>query len=162
MIIRGLLFLLVFAALHLGWECARGTALEYRIIHDGTVQPAVHVISLLTPRVHAHAAGFAILAPGGGINILNGCEGIDVMFLLLAAFAVAPLSMRARLAGALWGTGLVFVANQLRIIALFYAYRADHALFYPLHATVAPMTLVLVVGAFFYVWLNRNSLATAA
>ena len=34
--------------------------------------------------IHTEAS---IRAPGGGLNILNGCEGTEVMFLLMAACA---------------------------------------------------------------------------
>ena len=96
---------------------------------------------------------FSINAPGGGLNVLNGCEGTEALFLLLAAFLVAPLPWRSRFGGFLLGVGMVFVVNQLRILALFYAYRADHALFDPLHGTVAPILVILLVAGYFYGWL---------
>ena len=98
---------------------------------------------------------FSIRAPGGGLNILNGCEGLEALFLLIAAFAVAPLTWQAKLLGAGLGVLVVFAVNQARILVLFYAYRADHALFDQLHSTVTPIAVVLLVSAYFYVWFNH-------
>jgi exosortase family protein XrtM len=150
---RSLLFFLIFACLQLGWQGLRGTEVEALIVHDATVRPAVSLINLLTPSAHARAVNFTISAPGGGLSIQNGCEGTEVLFLLLAALFVAPLSWRARVTGIFVGTLVVFVVNQARIAILFYAYRADHALFDRLHGSVTPLLMILAVGGYFYGWL---------
>jgi exosortase family protein XrtM len=155
MLVRAVVFFVAFAALHLAWESTRGGRLEWLVVHNGVVQPATQLINALTPAVRAQASRFSILSPGGGINILNGCEGVDTLLLLLAAILAAQAPWRARLSGALWGALLVFAANQLRVLTLFYAYRADHALFHTLHTSVTPVILVLIVCVYFHVWLSR-------
>ena len=82
-----------------------------------------------------------------------------MLFLLIAAFASAQLPWRARLGGLLAGTLLVFVLNQGRILALFYAYRSDKALFDLLHGTVAPLLLIALSSLFFLFWLARYGAA---
>jgi exosortase/archaeosortase family protein len=151
--LRALLFLAVFFAFQFGWEALRGSALEYVVVHDATVRPAAWLVNRLTPTVHAQAFKFTLHAPGGGLNILNGCEGTEALFLLCAAFVVAPLQWRSRLPGLLLGVVVVFAVNQARILLLFYAYRSDHALFDPLHSTVTPIAMVLLVASYFYAWL---------
>lgn len=151
---RAAVFGLIFAVLQLAWQGLRGTAAEHLVVHDLTVRPAVCLVNLLTPEVHASAVGASLRAPGGGLNILNGCEGIEALFLLFAACAVAPVSWRARATGFLLGSTVVYAVNQARILALFYAYRADRALFDPLHATITPIAVVLSVCAYFYAWLS--------
>jgi exosortase/archaeosortase family protein len=146
-------FLGTFSVLQLLWQALRGSFVEHLVIDWGTVRPAAWLINLLTPGIQAQAVGFSLVAPGGGLNILNGCEGMEALFLLAAAFAVAPLAPRQRIRGVLLGVAVVFVVNQLRILALFYAYRADASLFESLHGTVAPIAVVLVVLAYFYAWL---------
>ena len=161
--LRAIAFFLVFAVLQIGWQALRGSAVERFMVHDATVRPAALGVNLLTPDIHAEAVKFSLVAPGGGLNIRNGCEGMEALFLLLAAFAVAPLSWRSKLAGALAGTLVVFIVNQVRILTLFYAYRADHALFDPLHAIVTPIAVVLAVAGYFYGWVihaaSRSSTA---
>jgi exosortase/archaeosortase family protein len=159
--VRVAIFLGVFSGLQLLWEAVRGGSFEYTVIHDWTVQPAARLVNLLTPEIHASAMKFSIQATGGGLNVLNGCEGSEGLFLLLAAFLVAPLGWRSRVLGILTGAPVMFVINQGRILVLFYAYRADHALFDVLHATVTPVAVILLVAAYFYSWLVYANRATA-
>jgi exosortase family protein XrtM len=153
---RLIVFALVFAALQFSWQALRGSAVEHALIHHVTVRPAVLLINALTPNVNSRAVEFSVRATGGGINIRNGCEGLEALFLLAAAFTVAPLTLKSRLAGVALGIVVVFAVNQVRILALFYAHRHDPSLFYPLHATVAPIAVILCVAGFFYWWLLRD------
>ena len=154
--LRALGFLAIFAFLQWIWNVAHDTAFEYAVIHGATVQPAAWLVNFFTPSIQAQAVGFTLSAPGGGLNILNGCEGLEALFLLWAAFIVAPLTWISKLWGLLLGIIVVFVVNQARILLLFYAYRADHSLFDPLHATVTPIAVIVLVSFYFYVWLYRT------
>ena len=152
---RVLAFALAVALLQLAWNGARGTALERLVIERFTVRPAASLINLITPEVRARPRGARIQAARGGLNVLNGCEGTEILFLLWAALAVAPLRVRDKMAGALAGTPLVLALNQGRLLALFYASRADRAWFDLLHGTAAPLIMVLAVALFFLAWLAR-------
>jgi len=153
MVVRSVVFLALFALLQLGWQSLRGTSAERFIIHDCTVQPAAWLVSVLTPSVHVQAVDYSLRAAGGGLNVLNGCEGVEAVFLLSAAFAVAPIAWRERLTGLLLGIAVVFVVNQARILLLFYGYRASPAWFDALHTTITPIGVILLVSAYFYAWL---------
>lgn len=153
MVLRVVAFLSLFTGLQLGWEALRGGAVEYWVIHHATVRPAAFLVNLFTPQAHATAVQFSLRAVGGGLNILNGCEGLEALFLLGAAFAVAPMAWRSRIRGLLIGIAVVFVVNQARILLLFYAYRLDHSWFDVLHGTVTPIAVVLLIAAYFYAWL---------
>lgn len=151
-----------FALQQWGWEAARGTALERLWVDGLTVQAGAALIHVLTPNVGALAQGTRIVAPGGGLNVMFGCEGTDVLFLLVAAFIAFPMSARTRLTGLLATLPCVFVLNQLRIVALFYAFRHDRALFELLHGTAAPLVLVCLAGLFFHAWWQRGERTAAA
>lgn len=154
-VFRALAFVAVFMALQAAWEFARGTWLEHLWVQDLTVASATGLINAITPTLHATAQGTRIVAAGGGLNVLFGCEGTDVVFLLGAAFAVFPLPAGVRLSGMLAGLLWVFVLNQLRIAALFYSFRADRGLFDLLHTTAAPLLMVALSGLFFHAWSQR-------
>jgi exosortase/archaeosortase family protein len=147
-------FLAAFAVQQLWWQSVHGTRIERFVVHDLIVRPAAALVNQLTPTVHAEPVGSTLCAPGGGLHILNGCEGTEALFLLVAAFAVVPLTWRWRIGGVLSGVVLVFVTNQARILALFYAYRANHAVFDQLHGTLTPVAVVLIVLGYFYAWLH--------
>lgn len=151
-----LVFLAVFVGLQWGWESAHDTALERLVIDRVTVQPSAWLASLITPDIQPYAQGSRLKAQGGGINILNGCEGTDVLFLLIAAFVVAPLFLRPRLIGLLLGVVLVYLLNQARILALFYAWRADRGLFEIMHGYLGPLILVALVAIYFHLWLQLH------
>ncbi len=155
-----LTMLAVFVVLQTAYGAARDTWVERLVIHQATVKPAAALVQVITPEVNARPVAASIKAPGGGINILNGCEGTEVLFLLYAAFAAAALPWRARVSGLLAGTLLVYVLNQGRILALFYAYRSDKALFDLLHGTVAPLILIVLTALFFLHWLDRHGRRT--
>lgn len=155
-------FLGVFALLQLLYQQDAGGTVHRFLIETVGTQPAAALIRMLTPSIEARAAGSRIAAPGGSINILAGCEGSEVLFLLTAAFCAVRLPLRRRLAGLLLGAGMIVALNQCRILALFYAYRADRELFDLLHTIIAPLVLVGLTGVFFHAWLHRANPAPRA
>jgi exosortase/archaeosortase family protein len=161
LLLRAGTFLLLFALLQVSWDQSRGGIFEYAVIHDGTVRPAAALVRLITPDIQATPTLYSVQAKGGGLNIRNGCEGIEALFLLLAAFAVAPIEWRRRITGVTVGIAVVFIVNQLRVLTLFYAWRADHSLFDVLHGTVTPIAVILLVSAYYYLWLASSARAAA-
>lgn len=161
LIIQVLIFFSVFVALQSAYNAARETWVERLLIDNLTVKSAALLINTLSPQAQAVPVGTRLKAPGGGINILNGCEGTEVLFLLVAAFIACPLTWRVRLVGLLCGTLLVFVLNQARILALFYAFRSDKALFDLLHTIVAPVVMIAIASLFFHACLTRDRRALA-
>ncbi len=155
LIAQALLFVLVFAALQLSWLAVRDNVFGHFIRGDLTVKPAAQLINLLSPQINARALGNQIIATGGGLVVKLGCEGVEALFILLAAFVTAPLSRSAMLKGMLLGTLFIYAFNQARILTLFYAFRADKPLFQLLHGTIAPLTLVALAALFFHWWLSK-------
>ena len=153
------IFLGVFGILQWAWGEARDTWIERLVIHQATVKPAAALVQVITPEANARPVAARIKAPGGGLNIINGCEGTEVMFLLIAAFAAVNLGWRHRLTGLALGLVLVFALNQARILTLFYAFRNERSLFDVLHTTILPVVLIAAVALYFYAVLHRSRLA---
>ncbi len=151
-----LVFLAVFGILQMGYGASRGSWFEHMVIGDLTVVPSAAVIRTLTPEVGVKALGNQLIAPGGGIVVKKGCEGTEVMFMLIAAFAAVSMPWRRRLAGLGLGILLVFGLNQIRLVGLFYAYRSDPSLFGLLHGTLAPIALVVAVILYTLFWFHRD------
>jgi len=147
-----LLFLGVFFILQMSYDACRGTSFEHFVLGDLTVTPTAALIRTITPDVGVKAIGNQLKAPGGGITVLKGCEGTEVMFLLAAAFSAVVMPWRRRLAGLGIGIVMVFCLNQIRLVALFYAYRSDPSLFDLLHGTLAPIALVIIVSLYALFW----------
>ncbi len=160
LMVRAGLFLLVFTVLQISWELSRGGAVEHLVVHDATVRPAAALIRVLTPAIEATADGYSLKAFGGGLNILNGCEGVEAVFLLLAAFVITPMPWRARLTGVAFGIAFLFAVNQLRVVILFYAWRTDPRLFANLHGLVMPIAMTILIAGYYYAWLAHNARRT--
>jgi hypothetical protein len=79
-----LVFLLVFSILQFGYSASRGSFFEWLVIDIATVRASAATINLIAPREQSQAKGHRIVSAQGGLNILNGCEGTESMFLLLA------------------------------------------------------------------------------
>lgn len=150
-------FLLLFFVFQYGWEMSRDTALERLVVHDATVRPAVWVIGQLSPGSGIEAQGFRMVSPQGRLNILNGCEGLETLFLLLAALLAYPLRFGIRLRGIALGVLLVFVLNQARIVMLWYAFLYDRAVFGALHGVVLPLLMVAACLVFYLLFLARHA-----
>lgn len=152
--ISALVFLAVFFILQMSYDACRGSDFEHFILGDLTVSPTATVINLLTPAVHVKALGNQLIAPGGGITVLKGCEGTEIMFMLVAAFAAITISWQRRLVGLGLGILLVFCLNQVRLVTLFYVYRSEPSLFNLLHGTVAPIVLILCIALYALYWMG--------
>jgi exosortase family protein XrtM len=153
--IFALLFLATFGALSALYGAARGTATERLLIDQLTVRPSAAAIALLTPGEKVVARGSQLVSPFARLSILNGCEGIETMLLLIAAIIAYAAPWREKLLAALLGVLLVYALNQIRIVSLFYAFHYDRQLFHLLHGVVAPLFLVACAGLFFLWWLSR-------
>jgi len=151
-IVCALLFFTIFAGLQLVWDGLRNTGAERTMIEVLLVKPAVVLVNAITPQVGAVANGRHVDAAGGGLEIVSACTGTEIYFMLTAALLVFPLPWRARIAGIVLGITMVFVLNHLRILALFYAYRAAPVAFDYLHGIVIPVVLILSTSLFVLWW----------
>ncbi|MFI4890050.1 MAG: archaeosortase/exosortase family protein [Steroidobacterales bacterium] len=161
MIGRAFAFVMIFAGLQFGWQALEGSAVQHLAVDRGIVNPAAILARLITPGLNVYATGNQLREPAGGLNIVNGCDGMETLFLLVAGLAVAPLSVRGRIAGILSGIPVVYVLNQARILALFYARHSDMKLFDVLHGVVTPLCMVISITAFYYNWLRFYSASAA-
>lgn len=150
-----LFFLLSMYGLQWAWGLTRGGEVERVVIDVATVRTAAALIARLTPELHVSAQGASLKAAGGGLNVYNGCEGTELLFLLTAALLAYPFAWRWRLIGLLAGVPLVFMLNQARLLLLFYSFRADRALFDHLHGLMAPLLLMMATLGF-VAWLIRR------
>lgn len=75
-------------------------------------------------RAAAQAVRPRLRAPvGSELNVLNGCEGKDIAFLMAAAMLVAPLPLLWRLRGLAAGLRCVWPTHQVRVLVRFHSFR---------------------------------------
>ena len=149
-----LLFLLIFGVLDYGYYYTRDTAVEHLVIDKLTVRPAVAIVNWVLPTASARASGQTLTSLFGSINITKGCEGTAAMFLLIAAVLPFPARWGAKLFGIVGGVLLMYLLNQLRILAIIISLHSHPSWFGSLHGLVAPTFIVLVGCLFFFAWAN--------
>ncbi len=147
-------FAALYGAMYWALSSFWSAGLAHFVIDTCTVAPAAWLARGLTGNAQIVAAGASLQAPDGSIRVLYGCEGTDVLMVLLAALLAAPGSWRGKLTGVLAGAALVYMLNQTRVLALFYAVRRAPTWFGAIHGLIAPMVVVIVVVAFFLAWLR--------
>jgi exosortase/archaeosortase family protein len=130
------------------YQAFSGTAVYRFYIETLTVRPSVALIQMIVPQDGVAARGARLLWPGGGISVYSGCDGVEVMQLLLAAFVAVSGRWRQRLLGVAFGLLLIYLLNQARIVGLYFAARHDRALFELLHGLAGP--LIIAVTTLFF------------
>lgn len=138
-------FGIVFVLLQAAWSALEGSAVWRTWMESMNVSAAAAFIGVLAPEAGAYADGTRIRAIGGGLNLIEGCDGVELLWLMTAAFAVAPLAWPWRLAGWIAGLVLAWLLNVTRIAALFFTWRADQDWFDWLHNYIGPVGLVLLL-----------------
>lgn len=162
-IVQVIVFFIIYTLLLWLWGWARNSAFAHFLIEDVTVKTAVGFVNLISPNFNSIAHGTHMTSSAGGINVVNGCEGVEVMFLLIAAMIISPLSVRAKIVGILVGLIYIFFLNQVRLVVMFYAVRENKQLFELVHGTIAPIILVALTGFFLALWISSfgNSINTS-
>ena len=107
-------------------------------------------------------SGTVISSPRFGVNINNGCNGVEAMLILLASIAAFPASMKARAAGLFLGAIVVQILNAIRIITLYLLGAYHPRLFDLFHTAVWQIVIILSAIGFFLVWSARVAPARVA
>ena len=157
-----LYFLGSFLLLQWAYQAVLDTPAYHFFIDTLTVRPSVDLIHLLLPEDAVRAQGHRLLWSGGGLSVYNGCDGAEVMQLLLAAFVAVAGPWRQRLIGAAFGLLLIYALNQGRIVALYFAARHDRVWFELLHGLVGPLFIIALTTLFFAWWTGRDEIPRAA
>ncbi|MGZ5445298.1 MAG: exosortase H [Thermoanaerobaculia bacterium] len=108
-------------------------------------------------------SGTVISSSKFGVNINNGCNGVEAMLILLASIVAFPASMKARAAGLFLGAIAVQFLNAIRIVTLYLLGAYQPRLFDMFHTAVWQILIILSAIAFFLLWSARvapNRLAT--
>jgi exosortase/archaeosortase family protein len=152
-------FLVVFVVLTGGFEALRGGGAERFVVDDLFVGPATAVVNALVPAEHARAQPRAIESDHARLRVLRGCEGVETVFLVLAAVLAFPAGWRARALGAVGGTALAYLLSVARLALLFLGLRFWPAGFALTHGVVLPLMPVALLALYFLSWSGRAARA---
>ncbi|WP_243221680.1 exosortase family protein XrtM [Methylobacter sp. S3L5C] len=119
--------------------------------YHGVVTICADLINMLAPLEQVLPQQNHLLSVKANLEIVRGCDGAGVLFLMVSAIVAFPSTWRRKLIGLLLSIGLIYLLNLLRIITLYFiiAYQPDWFLL--VHAYLAP-TLMIIVGCVYFVW----------
>ena len=155
-----ILFAAIYTLLYWGYMRIPDQTLGQTVYYWGIVWPGAALVNLLSGAEPVRAVVNRIESSGAILEIVRGCDGAGVLFLLIAAI----LAVRGPLRRVLWGLAgavvFVYLLNQLRIVVLYFATRSKGDWFVPLHSYIFPTLFVVLALAFFAIW-SRPTLARA-
>jgi len=121
----------------------------------GLVEVSAMVIRLFGGNAAANQVILRNPSNGFAMEVLDGCNGDDVVVLLWAAILAYPASWLQKGKGLLAGTATIYVINFLRIISLFYLGQYDMRWFEFAHLYVWESVFVLLTLTIFWMWVRR-------
>ena len=90
-----------------------------------------------------------------GVNIRNGCNGVETMIIFLAAVFAFPAPWKARWVGLALGIVAIQLVNLIRVVALFLT-GAYFPSFFDSSHTVIWQTIVILFGVLLWIfWASR-------
>ncbi len=106
--------------------------------------------------------GTEIQANGFGVNIENGCNGVETALLLAAAVLAFPARWGQRLLGFFLGFLAIQCVNLVRVVSLVWIGRHRPALFASSHTVIWQSVVVLFGVLIFLLWASRQTRRPAA
>ncbi len=148
------IFAAVFFSLHLAYQASQDSVIETLIIDVATVKPSALLINQIDPDYAVQAHEHQLISAKARLSVLNGCEGTEMLFLVIAAIVAFRSSWRRKVIGLALGISFVYCLNQLRIAALYFSLVHDPKLFAAMHSYIGPMIIVLLTAGFYLWWVR--------
>lgn len=124
------------------------------------IAPAAVLLERTLPDVPVTRLTTALRIPGLEVQLLRGCDGMEAWLMLMTALLVFPAPWKRRALGMLWGSLLIFILNQIRIVSLFHVALRRPDWFDIAHGTVWQGLMALAIAVFILAWLRPEPLAS--
>jgi exosortase family protein XrtM len=147
-----LMFPAVYGVLHFMYFALPEDVLRHGVHYYGIVLPAVALLNVFAPGEGVYAQIGSLHSARASLEIVRGCDGAGVVFLLVSAILASSAGMKRKLLGILAGTVLIYLLNELRVIALYFVIAYRNPWFGPLHNYFVPMLLIAATLLFFLAW----------
>lgn len=156
-----LIFVLGYAALDWCYRQVPDQILAEHIYRWGINQVAANIINAAAPAAQVKVDAHRLVSPGVTLEVVRGCDGSGLLFLLVSAVIAFGASWPRKLLGLLAAAALVYVLNEVRVVALYFVLVNNPTWFVPLHASIIPL-LTITLSALFYLYWTRWALARDA
>jgi exosortase family protein XrtM len=122
------------------------------IYYHGVVTVCADLINLISPLEQVLPQQNHLISTKADLEIVRGCDGAGVLFLVVSAILVFPSKLGRKLVGLILGIALIYVLNLLRIGVLYFAIAYYPDWFQLIHVYLAPTLMVIVACAYFAWW----------
>ena len=142
----------LYGAFHFAYHQIPDDVLRTKIYPNVIGHFAAKTINTITPERNVHVVDHAIISKRAKLNIVRGCDGSGVLFMLTAAILGFGANLRKTSIGLFAGILTVYAINQIRIVGLYYIVEYNRLWFPPVHTYYAPTLIIFLVAGFFLVW----------
>jgi exosortase family protein XrtM len=154
-------FVILFAVLYAAFEASRGSAFERFVIEDLILAPTAELINAVTPGEQVALVGRTIASTGSNLRVTRGCEGIEMLLLLVAGIVAFPAGVKQRALGLSVGALLAYFLSITRLMALHYILRYSPEAWEALHGLVLPLGPIVIMALYFLHWSAGATRGTA-
>jgi len=113
------------------------------------------IINFITPAEKSFSRGDMIGSGSFTIRIAQGCEGTEGILLIVAALCAFSIRMRDKIVGILVGSAVLYTANLVRIVVLYYTLKYRPHLFDLAHVYIGQTFIIFVGILFFMAWITK-------
>ncbi len=152
------LLLLVGFALLVSWNPVNDAVIVP--FTAGVARASALALNVLSENVTV--AGTELRSGSFGVDIENGCNGVETALLFGAAVLAFPASWKARLTGLVLGFLGIQALNLVRVVSLFWIGKHRPALFSAAHTVLWQSVVVLAGVLLFLLWASRQKPAARA
>jgi len=112
------------------------------------------IINVITPAEEVLSQGNTLQSSSGYmLNISWGCEGVEGIFLIIAALIAYRMSLRRKLIGIATGTAFILMINIVRLVSLYYTVKYQPRLFDLMHIYIGQTFIIFFGVIFFMFWI---------
>jgi exosortase family protein XrtM len=128
------------------------------IVYKLTTNVSSKVINILTPDEKSFCQQEYVTSGNFRLKIARGCEGIEGIFILIAAILAYPVGLKSKLKGLGGGILIIYCFNIARIVGLYYTLKYKPSLFDMMHMYVGQTVIIIIAVIYFIAWLNMMTL----
>ena len=129
------------------------------LVYKLTTSVSSTVINLITPAEKTKNLQEYIISGNFRLKIARGCEGIEGIFILIAAILAYPVGFKSKLKGLGGGILIIYCFNIARIVGLYFTLKYKPSLFDMMHMYVGQTVIIIIAVIYFIAWLNMITLA---
>jgi exosortase family protein XrtM len=145
-------FVVAFSAMHALYFTVPDRVLRDRVHYYGIIIPGAAAVKLIAPDEPVVATKGSLRSRTATLDIVRGCDGAGMAFLLVAAVAAFPAPWKRKFLGLAAAVVVSYLLNQGRIVALYFVATYRNDWFTVLHGYFIPGFLIALCSMFFLWW----------